>query len=323
MRFIERLDPEYAELITAIPRLDLTDIPAARVTRAAMAAEARAAFRPDPRIVQTDHVVPGVPGNPDVRLRQYRSQESRPTAPCLYWIHGGGHVLGGIDQDDELMQHFVGVLDCVAISVDWRRAPENPFPAALNDCYAGLQWVLEHAEQLGVQAGSLAVGGASSGGGSAAGLALLARDRGRLQIGFQLLIYPMLDDRGVTDSSRSVGHPNVWNTTSNRIAWAAYLGDFGPDVSPYAAPSRASGLTGLPPAFIATGELDLFCDEDVDYAQRLMQAGVSTELHVYAGAIHGFDLFAPHTRLAQRLSRDRDEALERFFHSGNASESNP
>jgi acetyl esterase/lipase len=165
----------------------------------------------------------------------------------------------------------------------------------MDDCYAGLKWAFSNAAELGLDAGRIAIGGASSGGGSAAGLALLARDRGEVPVCFQLLVYPMLDDRNVTPASQAVTEPQVWNRQSNLIGWRCYVGDaVGTDqVSPYAAPTRAASLAGLPPAYLPVGDLDLFIDEDIEYAQRLQQADVPTELHVYPGGIHGFDLLAP------------------------------
>jgi acetyl esterase/lipase len=313
--FLDRMDPEIAAVFAALPPLDLSDLPRARREREELAALRRAETPPDPAVARRDHVVPGLPGEPDVRVRHYRPAAA-PTdepLPCLYWIHGGGHLLGTLDQDDPLMEHIVATVGCACVSVDWRRAPEHPFPAEINDCYAGLRWAVTGAERLGIDPTRVAVGGASSGGGSAAGLALMARDRGELPVRFQLLIYPMLDDRNVTPSSRLIEHPNLWGRRKNVVAWAAYLGAGAHDVSPYAAPTRATDLTGLPPAFIATGDLDLFLDENIGYAQRLLRAGVPTELHVYPGAIHGFDLFAPNSRVAGQLVRDRDDALRRAF----------
>jgi len=185
-------------------------------------------------------------------------------------------------------------------------------PGLIEDCYAGLAWVHEHAEQLGVDAGRLGVAGASAGGGLAAGLALLARDRGALPVAFQLLLYPMLDDRL---SSASI-HWEVkgWGRASARFVWDAYLGDLaGTDhVPPYAAPARADDLGGLPPALVCLGALDGYLDEGVDYAHRLLQAGVPTELHVYERAPHGFD-GVPGALVAQRCRRDMTDWLARHL----------
>jgi acetyl esterase/lipase len=169
------------------------------------------------------------------------------------------------------------------------------------------------AEDAALDPGRLVVGGASSGGGAAAGLALLARDRSEVPLAGQLLVYPMLDDREVTASSREVLDPRLWNHESNRLGWAAYLSGLdGAEVPAYAAPARATDVHGLPPTWLATGELDLFRDEDLEYASRLLASGVPTELHVYAGAVHGFDLFAPEAAVSRRYCRDRDEAFDRF-----------
>ncbi len=310
-----RLDPEIAEIFPSLPVLDLTDIPAARTTMMDMLSAAQAGAQHSPEVVYSDHLVPGLNGAPQVRVRLYRSAGKPGPFPCLYWVHGGGHVLGQIEQDDLMMEHIVEAVGCAAVSVEWRRPPEHPFPAPMDDCYAGLKWIVSNAAELSLDPGRIAVGGASSGGGSAAGLALLARDRGEVQVCFQLLVYPMLDDRNVTSASQAVTEPRVWNRQANLIGWRCYVGDVvGTDqVSPYAAPTRAVSLAGLPPAYLPVGDLDLFIDEDIEYAQRLQQADVPTELHVYPGGIHGFDLLAPASRLAQRFVRDRDDALRRAF----------
>lgn len=196
--------------------------------------------------------------------------------------------------------------------VDWRRSPKNPYPAAIDDVYAALGWAFENAAWLGIDPARVAVGGASSGAGMAAGLALLARDRGDFTPCFQWPIHPMLNDRERTASSRAVTDPRVWNGDKNRFAWAAYLGALARgDVPPYAAPALVADLSGLPPAFIAVGDLDLFVNECIGYAARQLQAAVATELHVYPGAIHGFDLFAPDASVSRRLAADRDGALAR------------
>lgn len=308
LRFLARLDPEVAAALDSIPRLDLADIPTARVERELLAAVARSRWTPSGRVVSEDRVVPGLPGEPEVRVRMHRPESHLGGAPAVLWVHGGGHVLGSAAQDDPLLDELVVELGCVAVAVDWRRAPEHPFPAALHDCYAALAWLHEHSEEAGADPRRVVVAGASSGGGLAAGLALLARDRAEYAVAAQVLVYPMVDDRATTVSSRAVTDERVWNDRSNRLAWAAYLGGVEP-VPPYAAPARAGDLTGLPWTWIATAELDLFVDEDVDYAARLLASGVSTELVVYRGAVHGFELFAPDAAVSQRFRRDRLEAF--------------
>jgi acetyl esterase/lipase len=189
--------------------------------------------------------------------------------------------------------------------------------AALHDCYAALAWLHGHAGDLGVDPARIAVGGLSAGGGLAAAVALLARDRGEVPLCFQWLVYPMLDDRGATPSSHEITDPDVWNRDANDRAWQAYLGDLAGagDVPVLAAPARASveELRGLPPAYVDVGELDLFRDEDIAYAQRLLQAGVPTELHVTPGAFHASEMYGPDADSSRRIERARIEALRRFL----------
>lgn len=249
-------------------------------------------------------------------MRIYRPEDAQGSLPAVLWIHGGGMVLGNIDQDDLFCKAIAKDVDCTVVSVEYRLAPEHPDPAPLEDCYSTLRWLASNAVEIGADASRIVIGGASAGGGLAAGLALLARDRDEVNVAFQLLIYPMVDDRNITPSSQAITHPSVWNREANIAGWRAYLGgEIGADdVSPYAAPARASDLSGLPPAYLAVGELDLFLDEDIDYTQRLLQAGVSTELHVYPGAFHGSDMFVADSELSQRWVADRNDALKRALH---------
>ncbi|MEV6899841.1 alpha/beta hydrolase fold domain-containing protein [Amycolatopsis sp. NPDC051372] len=213
-------------------------------------------------------------------------------APVLYWMHGGGMIFGGHRGRDLLvLKEYAVSLGLAFASVDYRVAPEHPHPAPVEDCYTGLKWTVEHAGSLGIDAARVVVGGASAGGGLAAAVALLARDRGGPTLLGQLLLYPMLDDRNDTPSSFQMEGLGVWDRTANDIGWTALLGSArgGPDVSPYAAPARAADLSGLPPAFLDVGTAETFRDEVVTYATRLWQAGVQAELHVWPGAYHGFD----------------------------------
>jgi acetyl esterase/lipase len=312
--FEERVDPQIRAALDSIPRLDLADITLARRERAELAARAAARQAPPPTVRTDDRLVPGHAGDPDVLVRIHRPVAPTADAAALLWVHGGGHVLGAAAQDDPMLQDLVARTGCIAVAVDWRRSPESPYPAALHDAYAGLCWLSASHHDLGIDAGRIVLGGASSGGGVAAATALLARDRGEVPIAGQLLVYPMLDDRALTPSSRMVQDPRLWNVESNRLGWAAYLGVLSAEGVPaYAAPGRAADLAGLPPAWIGTGELDGFRDEDISFASRLLVAGVPTELHVYPGAVHGFDLFAPDAAISVRFRRDRDEAFDRFL----------
>jgi len=323
MNFTDQLDPELRVVVEKLPTdrpLDLEQIPTARAKMKKMVAALLANLPPVEGVSSEDRFAPGAQGGSDVRVRVYRPDDQPNKLPALLWIHGGGYVMGDIEQDDRLMKQMVKRIGCVTVSVDYRLAPEHPFPAPVEDCYAGLKWLFAHAGELGVESSRIAIGGASGGGGLAAGLALLARDRAEVPVAFQLLIYPMIDDRNVTPASHAITDPRMWNRQSNHLGWKAYLGrdGGGADVSPYAAAARATDLTNLPPAYIPVGALDLFVDENIEYAQRLIQAGVPTELHVYPGAFHGFDLFAPHAKVSKQFKADRDYALKRALH-GNAS----
>jgi acetyl esterase/lipase len=319
MNFIEQLDPELRSVMERLPTdrtLNLNNMPAARARMKKMVTELLGGMPPVEGVTSEDRSIPGRQGDPAVRVRIYRPDDQSNTLPALYWIHGGGYVMGDIDQDDRLMMQMVKRIGCVAVSVDYRVAPENPFPGPVEDCYSGLKWLYTHAQEVGVDSSRIAIGGPSGGGGLTAGLALLVRDRGEVPVVFQLLIYPMIDDRNVTPASYAITDPRVWNRESNRLGWKAYLGrdGGGADVSPYAAASRATDLSKLPPAYISVGTLDLFVDENIEYALRLIQAGVPTELHVYPGAFHGFDLFAPSARVSKQFKADRDNALKYALH---------
>ncbi len=211
--------------------------------------------------------------------------------PALLHLHGGGYVMGSAAGADAEKAALCAELASVIASVEYRLAPETPHPGPVEDAYAALRWLHDNAAALRVDRTRIAVGGESAGGGLAAALALLARDRGEIGLVFQHLMYPMLDDRTVTADPHPFTGDLVWTRDDNRFAWTSLLGaePGGADVSPYAAPARAADLSGLPPAFIAVGTLDLFIDEDIEYARRLIRAGVPTELHVFPGAYHAFD----------------------------------
>jgi acetyl esterase/lipase len=241
-------------------------------------------------VERTDHVVSD---DPRVVVRVHRAKNAGSAKlPGVYSIHGGGYVLGSYDMDDARFDRWCPSMGCVGVSVEYRLAPETPYPGPIEDCYVGLRWMFEHADDIGVDAATIGVAGISAGGGLAAALALLARDRAEFPLAFQLLECPMLDDRQETHSSRLADLP-VWSRESNTFGWRSYLGDlYGRDDIPaYAAARRAGDLGGLPPAFVITGGADGFRDENIDYALRLGQAGVPTDLNVIAGAPHGVQMF--------------------------------
>jgi triacylglycerol lipase len=260
--------------------------------------------------------VPGPAGAPDITLHIYLPEGAEGPVPCIYHIHGGGYVGGKASTLEAFHRPLVRELGCALISVDYRLAPETPHPGPVEDCYAGLAWVHANAAALGIDAGRIGVMGESAGGGLAAALALLARDRGEYRLAFQHLIYPMIDDRTcITADPHPYTGEFVWTADSNRFGWASLLGQApgAEGVSPYAAAARADDLTGLPPAFISTGSLDLFLEEDIEYARRLLRAGVPAELHVFPGGYHGYDMM-PGARLGEAARNASREALRRFLH---------
>lgn len=309
-----KIDPELAPALEMMPRegMDFNNLPSVREMSDKMFAEMAAMMPPVEGVEASDRQVPGPEGCPEVGVRVYTPKGSAEPLPGLLWIHGGGYIVGNLEADDHTMRRMCSEVGCVIVSTDYRLAPENPFPAAMEDCYAVLRWMIGASDSLGIDASRVAIGGGSAGGGLAAGLALYARDRAEVDVAFQLLIYPMIDDRNITPSSRAVTDPRTWDREKNRFAWRAYLGEAAgrKDVSAYAAASRAMDLSGLPPAYIAVGELDLFLDENIEYAQRLLQAGVSTELHVYPGAPHGFDAIAG-ASVSKRFVDERNDALRK------------
>jgi acetyl esterase/lipase len=253
--------------------------------------------------------VPGPEGAPDITVRVYRPADATGTLPGIYFIHGGGMVLGDIEGENAVAEEICEQVGAVVVSVEYRLAPEHPHPAPSEDCYAGLVWMARNAAELGFDPQRLAVYGGSAGGGLTIAVALLARDRGFPAIRFQMPIYPMIDDTNETPSSHEITDIGIWDRAANIEAWQWYLGGGKPDK--YAAPARAEDLTGLPPAFIDVGTVDTFRDEDIAFAMRLMQAGVPTELHVNPGAYHASEAFAPQTALSQRTWERRFDALRR------------
>ncbi|NMH79397.1 alpha/beta hydrolase [Pseudonocardia xinjiangensis] len=257
----------------------------------------------------------GLATEPDVTLSVLRRHDAPQGAPVVYFMHGGGFLFGDRFSQIELVLDWIERLGVVVVTVEYRLAPENPHPAPIEDCYAGLLWTEQNAREIGGNPDFLVVAGVSGGGGLAAGLALLARDRGGPQLAGQLLMCPMLDDRNNSVSAQQFTGVGMWDQVSNATAWAALLGsEQGTDsVSPYAAPARATDLSGLPGAFVDCGSTETFRDEDVDYATRLWGAGVQAELHVWPGAFHGFDTFLPGAALSVDARRARESWLRRLI----------
>jgi len=317
----ELLDPELKgpikQMLSQMPPTDFNDIPAARAASQQMMAAMKSQLPVIPGVITEDKKIPGPKGEPDVTVRLYWPEKQSGLLPALLWIHGGGYILGEIDQEDFTAKQFSLAGNCVVVSVEYRLAPENPYPAPLEDCYAALKWLAAHSRDLKVDPSRIAIGGASAGGGLAAGLSILARDRAEVKTVFQLLIYPMINDCNVAPPSDVLPDTLFWTRENNLQGWRSYLGcePGGTGISCYAAAFRAENLEGLPPAYITVGDIDLFAEEDVEYARRLIAAGVPTELHVYPGGCHAFDMLVPNADISKRFVSDIHRALKRVLHS--------
>jgi acetyl esterase/lipase len=309
------VDPELLPTLKQFPAYDLS-------------AEMVGKFRqmpgmpplPAPAPQPVERHIPGPPGAPEVRLWIVDPAPLEKGKPLLLHMHGGGFMMTA----PNLMPQIQGIATdchCVVVSVDYRLAPETRYPGSLEDNYAALKWVHAHAAELGIDRARIALGGESSGGGHAASLAIHARDRNEVPIVFQLLVYPQLDDR--TGSTRpappALGH-FLWTASANRFAWSSLLGvPAGSSRVPAdAVPARVASVAGLPPAWIGVGSIDLFVEEDMEYARRLVHAGVATELLVVRGAFHGFDLLVPDAEVSQQFSASWKSALRKAFATGKA-----
>lgn len=265
-------------------------------------------------ILVSNRFIPGPAGAPKIRVRIYEPRVKEKNHPGLLWIHGGGYILGIPEADETLCQRFVSEVNCIVVSVDYRLAPENPFPAPVEDCYAALKWFSENADALSTDPSCIAVAGTSAGGGLTAAVSLMARDRKGPSIAFQMPLYPMIDHRNNTPSSFEITDKRVWNREQNMIAWKMYLDtNNDEDVSPYASPALASNFSDLPPTYTCIGDLDPFRDETINYISRLSQAGVPTEFHLYPGCFHGFEEMVPNAEISQRAIAQIVQALKRAF----------
>lgn len=309
----DRIDPESREPLLALLEVlpggfnAIPDIEARRATLYGMLEAMSKDVPPNENVAKEDRMIAG-PGG-DLAIRIYRPVNATGTLPGLFFIHGGGMVLGNLDSDDGVPTMLCETLGALVVSVDYRLAPEHPAPAAIDDCYAALKWMGDNAADLGYDPERLAVYGGSAGGGLAIATALMVRDHGGPRIHFLMPIYPMIDDRNETPSSQEITEVGIWDRAGNIESWAWYLG--GKPADQYSAPARAEDLSGLPPTFIDVGDMDLFRDEDIAFAERLEAAGVPTEFHLYPGAYHASEIFAPTAALSQRIWATRIAALQR------------
>ena len=311
-----KLDPElrvaiqqFAEMLGGTA-LDLSDLPSARSIGAAMGAQALAAAPARPSVEIENKTIHDEELGIDVHLRAYRPTTADSLQAAILFIHGGGYVLGSVDQAQAKLSAWCEELGVFIVSVSYRLAPEFPFPAALYDCFAVLKWLSEYAPSLDVNAERIAVVGESAGGGLAAGLALYARDHSDIKIALQVLVYPMLDHTNIDQASGDDSDTYIWSRENNRIGWNAYLGgEVGADMLQYAAPSTANNLEGLPPAYIPVGDLDLFLEENKEYARRLTAAPVENTLKIYQGGFHAFSSLAPDAQISKQFDQDLFSAI--------------
>ena len=314
------LDPELAAALAALGdpsmhRLTPDNLAAQRERDTASRPRPTAAeLRADGRFAVEELIVPGPP---DITLVCARPADAIGPLPVLYYLHGGGMIMGNAwSVLPKILRDWCAPLGLAVVSAEYRLAPETPYPGPLDDCHAGLSWTTAHADELGLDATRLIIGGKSAGGGLAAALTLLNRDRGDgpTPIG-QLLQCPMLDDRLDTTSAHQLTGTGLWDRTSTAVAWQAYLGDrYGaPDLPPYAAPARATDLSGLPPTYLDVGSAETFRDENIAYANAIWLAGGDAELHVWPGAYHGFDSIAPNADLSRTARHARTEWLRRIL----------
>jgi acetyl esterase/lipase len=315
------LDPELAQALAAFPAgvdpgAHLRDMNVVKMLRSTLdLLEATGGSLPiDARVTVENRSIAGPDPGAEIPIRIYApvAGGGGPHA-ALVFFHGGAFVLGDRYTEELRCLRYAAETPCVVVSVDYRLAPEHPYPAAVDDCFAGLEWTVSHAEELDIDPSRVGVGGSSAGGALAASVALKARDAGGPPLVFQLLNYPVVDDRMDTASMRAFDATPLWTSGATADMWEHYLGDAKTrgDVSPYAAPGRAADLSGLPPAYVLTAELDPLRDEGIEYARRLMEAGVPTELHTVAGACHGFDIIAAEGALGQRAIDEQVRALVR------------
>lgn len=306
------VDPEIAAMLE-MPALDLSDETLAEIRANPMFT---GEGQPEPPFPVREVFAP-VPGGPDVRLLVIDPPSDTANRGAVLYIHGGGMVVGTADSALADKPALALAHDCVVMAVDYRLAPEAPFPGPQEDNYAALAWLADNAAELRVDPSRIVVMGASAGGGLAAALALMTRDRGGPALAGQVLVYPMLDWRtGGPDDPYRNRHTGefIWTREKNQYGWQALRGAYQPDDERrgWFSPALADDLGGLAPAFIMTGALDLFLDEDLDYARRLVDGGVPTELHVYPGAIHAFEM-VPGTGLAEQAAIDLERGLARLL----------
>ncbi|MGW3129906.1 alpha/beta hydrolase [Streptomyces sp. NPDC001123] len=309
------LDPELRELLADMPLMS-------QLSPEILAQLRRLPSTPIESLLAHRHVdrrevtVPAKDGAPiPLSVFSPANTDRTTAAPCVYWMHGGGMVMGDRFSQIDIPLEWLDAFGAVVVSVDYRLAPEATGIALVEDCYQGLLWVAEHSAELGIDPARIVVAGASAGGGLAAGLTLLTRDLGTPAIAAQMLICPMLDHRNTSTSSRQyTGVPGVWTGEMNEFGWRSVLGELAEDEVPaYISPAVADDLSGLPTTYVDTGSAEVFRDEDADYATRIWAAGGQAELHIWAGGFHGFDALYPQAPISVTARRTRTDWLARVL----------
>ena len=304
-------DSDVEKIAVTFPRFNVADAPGTRTAlenfKSALTTDG--ILRPsDENIEEIERSIPGSDGAPDIHIRVYMPRDRVEAGPGFVNFHGGGFLLGDLESEHPRCLKMATDGGAVSVGVDYRLAPENPFPAGVEDCYDALTWVVANAEELKIDPNRIAIGGASAGGNLTAAVALMARDRGGPDVALQMLFYPVIDDRCDTPSMKGGEDCYIWNNKNSLDMWNHYIGQDRSNVSPYAAPARAEDLSGLPPAYMITCEHDPLRDEAIHYAMRLMDAGVTVDLHNYAGTVHGFDFLTP-SDIATRAIKEGVEAF--------------
>ncbi|GAA3433246.1 alpha/beta hydrolase [Kutzneria kofuensis] len=305
------LDPELRTLLADLPLRSDLDVGTLAQLRPFSAGPIDAVL--DGRVVDRRELTIPAPGGARIPLSIFTPARRSTAAPCVFWVHGGGMVMGDRFSQIDIPFDWLDAFGAVVVTVDYRLAPEATGTIPVDDCYLGLAWTAEHADELGIDPARIIVAGISAGGGLAAGVTLMARDRGGPAIAAQVLVCPMLDHRNDSTSSRQYsGDPGVWTREMNAFGWRSVLGDL-TDVPAYVSPALAEDLSGLPTTYVDAGTAEVFRDEDVDYASRIWAAGGQAELHVWAGGFHGFDAQYPNAKVSAEARRTRTEWLARVL----------
>lgn len=304
----EKIHSDLKEKFQTMPKVDFTDVPTIRKATT----PDKAKLPVDNTVFVQDRIISDYENIPALRVRVYTPKTEEKEYPALLWIHGGGYLFGSPEANEGLLIRIAKETKSIVVAPDYRLAPEHAYPAAIDDCYTALKWLVDmDKSHLSIKKDRVAVAGVSAGGGLTAAVALRARDEKGPTICFEMPLYPMLDNYDTTVSSQQIKDSRVWNRRANDNAWQMYLKENSKaEVSSYAAPARAKDLSGLPPTYIMIGSLDVFRDEVMTYTQRLLQAGVPTELHVYPGAFHGFENLIPSAKISEDARNEYINALK-------------